>query len=904
MPSQRTLAATTRGIAMATVAAIYIVGAQIAVNAQTLHELPTLLWAPTGFAFGAVLVFGPSLAIAAAVGAAAGIMSVHGDAASATFVGTIGALEVLGGYFLLRALGFRPALDRMRDVLLLVIACVAVTFMGASVTATTLFAWGRLHHEWTAMWTWWWWAHLSGQLIITPLFVTWVLSRHHKVRLVRALEAMLLAASLVFVALCVFEGAADWLPVARMSHYLFPLLLWAGLRFGPRGAATANAAVAVIAIFGVASHRGPFDTSAEFQSFISISAITTLALSAINVDVKRAIRRKGALQHNALDGIITIDGDDRIVELNPAAEQLFRISEREALGRDIKFLFVPRAVRDSLPEGLSGYLRKRGGELIGQRVRFPAQRADGTEFPAEIGIIRMPLADEDLYSAVVRDITVELEAEHARREAHQMLERTVAERTKALRRKEELLNDSQALAHLGSFEYDMTANELQWSEEMFHIYGRDPGTFKPTWDGFLGVAVPSDRSSVIRTFERAIEHATPFNFEERIIRPDGSVRILQSQGRVKVNDRGDPTHLLGCCQDITERKHAEAERYRLAELVESSRDAIVGLSTDGVIETWNASAERMFGYSAAEVVGKRADILVPPDAQDGLEKVFTSARAGQYSNSYELLHRRKNGSLFEASVTMSAILDHDGNVLGLSKVMRDTTEQKRSRDLLEESLREKEVLLREIHHRVKNNLQVISSLLNLQVASMPSDEARKGLLESQSRIQSMALLHQLIYQSKDLARIELGDYLRALVDYLVSTYADSSGRVTASVSAPSVRLDLDRSIPCGLIVNELVTNSFRHAFPDQRIGHIAVIVSQPEPTRLVLEVRDNGVGIPASIDLERATSFGLQIARSLAQQLEGTLAIERGQGTTVRVVFPINQRRDSAVDIARAAASP
>jgi PAS domain S-box-containing protein len=904
MRSRRMLAATTRGIAMATVAAIYIVGAQIAVNVQTLHELPTLLWAPTGFAFGAVLVFGPSLAVAAAVGAAAGIISVHGDPASALFVGTVGALEILGGYFILRALHFRPALDRMRDVLLLVTACIAVTFLAASLTATTLFMWGRLHHEWTAMWTWWWWSHISGQLIITPLFVTWVVARHRRVRLVRALEAMLLAASLVLVAACVFEGAADWLPVARMPHYLFPLLLWAALRFGPRGAATANATVAVIAIFGVAAHRGPFDTSAEFQSFISISAITTLALSAINVDVKRAIRRKGALQYNALDGIITIDGDDRIIEFNPAAEQLFRISEHDALGRDIKSLFVPRAIRDSLPEGLSGFLRKRGGDLIGQRVRFPAQRADGSEFPAEIGIIRMPLDDEDLYSAVVRDITVELEAEHARREAHQTLERTVAERTKALRRKEELLNDSQALAHLGSFEFDLTNGDLQWSEEMFRIYGNDPATFKPTYDGFLRAVFPGDRSGVARMIKRAIDSATPFNLEERIIRSDGSVRILQSQGRVRVNDRGEATHLIGCCQDITERKRAEAERYRLAELVESSQDAIIGLSTDGVIETWNASAERMFGYSTEEVVGRRADLLVPPDAQDSLEKVFTAARAGQYTNSYELMHRRKNGSVFEASVTMSAILDHDGNVLGLSKVMRDTTEQKKSRELLEESLREKEVLLREIHHRVKNNLQVISSLLNLQVASMPSDEARKGLLESQSRIQSMALLHQLLYQSKDLGRIELGDYLRALVEYLVSTYADSSGRVTASVSAPSVRLDLDRSIPCGLIVNELVTNSFRHGFPDQRIGHIAVVVTQPEPSRLVLEVRDNGVGIPASIDLERAASFGLQIARSLAQQLEGTLAIERGHGTTVRVVFPINHRRDSAVDVARAAASP
>src|SRR5690606_10546518 len=214
---------------------------------------------------------------------------------------------------------------------------------------------------------------------------------------------------------------------------------------------------------------------------------------------------------------------------------------------------------------------------------------------------------------------------------------------------------------------------------------------------------------------------------------------------------------------------------------------------------------------------------------------------------------------------------------------------------------EKEVLLREIHHRVKNNLQVISSLLNLQVASVSSELARKGLVESQSRIQSMALIHQLLYQSKDLAGIELGAYLRALVDYLVSTYSGEASRITTRVIAPEVRLDIDRSIPCGLIVNELVTNCFRHAFPEGRSGHIWVEVSVLERERLALEVRDDGVGIPIGVDAETAPTFGLQIARLLAHQLDGSLEIRRGGGTAVRTVFPVTARRESSPD-ARAAA--
>jgi two-component sensor histidine kinase len=288
-----------------------------------------------------------------------------------------------------------------------------------------------------------------------------------------------------------------------------------------------------------------------------------------------------------------------------------------------------------------------------------------------------------------------------------------------------------------------------------------------------------------------------------------------------------------------------------------------------------------------------------------LERRFASVRAGQRLDHYEMVQRRRDGTTFEASVTMSPILDHNKQVIGISQVLRDTTEQKRSRTLLEQSLREKEVLLREIHHRVKNNLQVISSLLNLQVASVSSEAARKGLVESQSRIQSMALLHQLLYQSKDLARIDLGDYLRALVDYLVGTYAADSLRIETTLVAPHVRLDLDRSIPCGLIVNELVTNAFRHAFPAGRSGHIVVELTEQGGGRLALEVRDDGVGMPAGVDLEHGQTFGLQIARLLAMQLDGDMKIRSDHhGTSVRVTFPMHARREPAPELQGAAAAP
>ena len=198
-------------------------------------------------------------------------------------------------------------------------------------------------------------------------------------------------------------------------------------------------------------------------------------------------------------------------------------------------------------------------------------------------------------------------------------------------------------------------------------------------------------------------------------------------------------------------------------------------------------------------------------------------------------------------------------------------------------LREKDVLLREVHHRVKNNLQVISSLLNLQLASEPGESTRRGLRESQRRIRSMALVHELLYQSKDFAHIDVGRYLRDLVVQLGQAYNMSQQRIATVVTAPSLPLDLDRAIPCGMLVNELVSNAFEHAFPEPRRGTIRVTLEQHAPM-LQLTVADDGIGM-ASSPPERTPTFGLRIVKTLARQLGGQVEIPQGNGTTVRVTF-------------------
>lgn len=207
----------------------------------------------------------------------------------------------------------------------------------------------------------------------------------------------------------------------------------------------------------------------------------------------------------------------------------------------------------------------------------------------------------------------------------------------------------------------------------------------------------------------------------------------------------------------------------------------------------------------------------------------------------------------------------------------------RSEQALRQSLREKEVLLKEIHHRVKNNLQVISSLLVLQARHLADAEAREILNESQSRVRSIALVHEKLYQSRDLTHIELGDYFETLTENLFKTYNAAARGISKSIDL-RMRMTIDAAIPCGLIMNELVTNSLKHAFPAGRRGTIRVFAKETD-AGLELLVEDDGVGLPEHIDPRGGASLGLDLVFTLARQLKATVEVVRASGTHFRFLF-------------------
>jgi PAS domain S-box-containing protein len=735
-----------------------------------------LIWFPTAIALAIFVLFGLRYWPAVFIGSLA-IWVTRGELLRVgLIVAGCAVLEAcIGAFLLVRVLKFRPQLDRVRDA----IAFPAVAVISTACAATAACALFRaVDHmptgHFASVWSAWWWTHLSGVLVVTPAILTVA----HRSRLPRRdgrfglVEAMALA--LVSFAM-VLAVLARWLPsmmsLSTPPYYVLPLLLWAGLRFGPRGAALASLSTNIVAIVAQALGVGPFITLLDFQSFVTISTVGTLLVSTL------AIERVKALETNE---------------------------------RTLRF------ARDRLEVE------------VGQR-------------------------------------TAELTAAN-----------------EALARRDELMRQATALARLGSFEYDLYSKRMIWSEELFALLGRDPKTFEPSMDAFLHSVILADRQRVEAQLQFGFANLKTFELTAHIKRPDNGERTLDIS--ICLFSDGDAGRVVGCCQDITEREAAERHRAQLAQLVESSDDAIISLTPTGTVKTWNFGAQEVFGYSSSDMIGRPCSNLVTPAEREHHDQVLAAIRGGNHIAHHYVACVRKNGEVFPASVTTSAVLDEDRDVIGISKVIRDITNQQEVEAQLRASLHEKEVLLREIHHRVKNNLQVIASLLRLETST--SETAHQALVDSQNRIHSMAMIHQLLYQSKDFAHVDFKQYLLQLADRLGQAYG-SSERILITVRCTlGDQLTVDQAIPCALILNELVTNALTHAFPDERAGTIDIDVTCDDG-EVTMVIRDDGIGIP--MEPERTNGMGFRIVRTLATQLGGTLDVARDKGTIVTVAFPLER---------------
>jgi PAS domain S-box-containing protein len=349
---------------------------------------------------------------------------------------------------------------------------------------------------------------------------------------------------------------------------------------------------------------------------------------------------------------------------------------------------------------------------------------------------------------------------------------------------------------------------------------------------------------------------------------------------------GGETLVTSIIRDVTTQRAAEA-RFRA--LLESAPDGIVVVDSTGTIVIVNSQTERLFGYTRGELIGQPIEMLVPDSVRGNhhrhRDQYVNDPKLRPMGAGRPLSGRTKEGLEFPVEISLSPLVTDQGRMV--MSIIRDITERRKAEETIQASLREKEALLREIHHRVKNNLQVTSSLLRLQAAAIGDDRSREMFEETESRIRSMALVHEKLYQSTNLSRIDFADYIRSLGALLFSSSAINPSNVTLDVTGGEIYLSIDTAVPCGLIVNELLSNSLKHAFPGDRIGTIRVRLEEQAEGWIRASVRDDGIGLPADFDPTRTSTLGLQLVHGLVQQIDGRITIEgTGEGAGFVIEFP------------------
>lgn len=386
----------------------------------------------------------------------------------------------------------------------------------------------------------------------------------------------------------------------------------------------------------------------------------------------------------------------------------------------------------------------------------------------------------------------------------------------------------------------------------------------------------------------ALNHGQSATVNLRNYRKDGTLFWNQLSVSPIHDSQGNLTHFVGIQNDITERQQVEHSLKQQLAAIEAAIDGIAILDAEGRYVYLNSAHVQLFGYEhPIELLGQPWHQLYYPEEIDRFQQdVFPAL--GQNSHwQGEATAKRRDDSTFSEEVSLTLI---DGG--GLICVCRDISDRKRSEEQLKASLQEKEILLKEIHHRVKNNLLVVSSLLEWQTDYVDDPSILKMLGESQTRIQSMALIHEKLYRSENLAKIDFSEYLETLARQLFFAFDVDNTKVKLQFALEPVFLNIETATPCGLIVSELISNVFEHAFPKDKTGQVWLKVTQDQYQQIIITIQDDGVGFPEDLDFHHTESLGLQLVCLLTQQLEGTIQIDRSYGTIFYLTFSeLNYRK-------------
>ncbi len=636
----------------------------------------------------------------------------------------------------------------------------------------------------------------------------------------------------------------------------------------------------VIGSLNLASHTQDEIPTAVRNALETISSQigSTIARLLAEEALKESEEKYRDLFENATDLIQSVTPEGRFLYVNKTWRETLGYSEEEVAGLNLFDIIHP----DSHEHCMQIFKRVMSGDTVG-KIETVFVSKNGREIIVEGGANTRfkdgkPIATRGIF----RDITERKKAEEA------------------LRASEERFRDLADLLPQPIFETDLEGNFIYSNRSGFETFGY---TQEDIDDGVTNIDLiaPEDRGRLLKNFMKELAGEDFQDHEYLGLKKDGTTVPILMYTSLIIRDN-EPVGVRGIVLDITERKKMEdalresEEKFR--SVIEQSSDGILLMNDEGIVLDWNRCMELITGISHDNAVDnplwkmqiqtipedKRNDPTIHEFIKTGMKEFLKAEYEPEKPYALDQEIQSLDGK--RKIIHSTAFPIRTGKDKLICNITRDITERQQADEQIRTSLREKEVLLKEIHHRVKNNLQVISSMLSLQSMHLQDITAKEMLKESQNRIQTMAVIHEKMYKSKDLSSIGFDDYIYDLTAELFRSYRVSSTSVKRNITVKDVTLGVDRGIPCGLIINELVSNSLKHAFPEGKQGEIQIDLHPEDDNKMILEIRDNGIGFPKDLDFQNTDSLGLQLVNTLVNQLRGTITLNRNGGTSFKIEFP------------------